>query len=227
MVAAIATLRVGVKTAMSFDPSKLITVVVGEAPDQRHFSVHEGLICARSEFFRRAMNGKWIESKNRMVRLPEDDPKVFDIYINLLYTGRLATNTLEEPKTNAHLLEEMYVLAQLYVIGEKLLDKATKNSAIQSLLEVSLEQDANGKSYPPTINTIISVYQGTCAGSLGRRLLVDLWIDIQGEFLATNAELLPKDFLVDLAVALLDIQQGKKEMLASMENMSNYLEKMD
>lgn len=211
----------------SFDPSKLVTVVVGKEPNQQRFSVHEGIICARSEFFQRAMNGNWEESKERIIKLPEDDPKVFNVYINLLYTGRVATDSLESPRTGKVRCEEMYALGQLYVVCEKLQDKSTKNSVIQSLLEVGLEQEPNGSSYPPNINTIICVYRGTCAGSLGRRLLVDLWVKINGEFLATNAEILPKEFLVDLAVTLLRDRPDKKPEHVSMANISDYLEKMD
>ncbi|KAI4608684.1 hypothetical protein J4E80_008889 [Alternaria sp. BMP 0032] len=222
-----ATLRAGVKTAMSFDPSKLVTVVVGEEPKQQHFSVHEDIICARSEFFRRAMNGNWAESKERIVRLSEDRPKVFHIYINLLYTGRVVTDTLETPKTAKSIAAEMHILGQLYVFGEKLQDKAAKNSAIQSLLEVALEKDADGDQVNSPIATIVGIYEGTCAGSLGRRLMVDTWVNTSVEFLAAKGNILPKEFLVDLAVALVNERPDKKPKLATMANMSNYMEKMD
>jgi len=57
--------------------------------------------------------------------------------------------------------------------------------------------------------------------------LVDLWVKINGEFLATNAEILPKEFLVDLAVTLLRDRPDKKPEHVSMANISDYLEKMD
>ncbi|KAI4634342.1 hypothetical protein J4E83_001660 [Alternaria metachromatica] len=212
---------------MNFDPSKFVTVIVGKEPDQQRFSVHEGIMCARSEFFQRAMNGNWTESKERIIRLPEDDPEIFNIYINFLYTGNVVTNAIEEPKTATHIVGEMHVLGRLYVIGEKLQDKATKNSAIKSLLEVAYEKDANGKIYSPSIDTITYVYRGTCAGSLGRRLLVDLWVKISPEYMAKNAETLPKEFLIDLAVALLADRPDKKPKLATVANVSNYMEKMD
>lgn len=57
----------------SFDPSTLLTVVVGAEPNQKRFSMHESIICARSEFFRRAMTGDWLEKEQRLIKLPEDD----------------------------------------------------------------------------------------------------------------------------------------------------------
>jgi hypothetical protein len=57
---------------------------VGKEPNQEHFSVHEGIMCARAEFFRRAMNGNWAEREERLVNMPEDDPKIFATYINLV-----------------------------------------------------------------------------------------------------------------------------------------------
>jgi hypothetical protein len=119
------------KTNMdSFDKSTLLTVIVGKAPNQEDFSVHEGIICTRSEFFRRAMNGNWAESEERVVKLPDDDPEIFAAYINLVYTNNVATNETKEPKTTDQLSDEHIVLAKLYVLSEKLCDKAAKNAAI-------------------------------------------------------------------------------------------------
>ncbi|KAI4927688.1 hypothetical protein J4E85_006200 [Alternaria conjuncta] len=219
--------RGDVKKAMSFDPSKLVTVIVGKGLHQERFSIHEEIVCARSEFFKRALNGKWTESKERIVRLPEDDPKTFGIYTNLVYTGLVLTDTLEEPKTSTLICDEYDKLIKLYVLGEKLQDKAAKNSAIQSLLEVTFETDAEGMGYIPRGDTVCYLYQGTYTGSLGRQLITDSWMQVSTDYLSRVKDGLPKDFLVDLAIALLGELPKKKPRLVTMANKSKYLENMD
>lgn len=61
---------------------------VGAEPFIKEFSVHESLICSRSKFFQKAMNGKWKESEDRQVILAEDEPSVFLTYLDILYVYR-------------------------------------------------------------------------------------------------------------------------------------------
>jgi hypothetical protein len=41
----------------SFDALSVLTIHVGTEPDVKNFVAHESFLTARSEFFRRAMNG--------------------------------------------------------------------------------------------------------------------------------------------------------------------------
>jgi len=186
----------------SFDPSELVTIIVGKEPGQQRFSIPEGVICARSEFFKRALNGNWTESEGRIVRFPEDNPEIFGIYMNLVYTGLVLTDNIDHPKSITIITNEFDVLARLYVLCEKLQDKAAKNSAVESLIEVSKETSEDKKFTAPRPDTIALVYQGTCAGSLGRRLMVDLWRRIPADFLTKYTYQLPTDFFVEFAIAL-------------------------
>ncbi|KAI4921960.1 hypothetical protein J4E90_000388 [Alternaria incomplexa] len=187
----------------------LVTIVVGREPHQQRFSIPEGIICARSEFFKRALNGNWAESEGRIVRFPEDNPEIFGIYMNLVYTGLVLTDTLESPKTVTTICDEFDVLGNLYVLCEKLQDRAAKNSAVESLLEVSMGKYENKYTCPRT-DTIVLVYRGTCAGSLGRRLMVDLWRKISVDFLIKCSDELPKEFLADLAISMKTQLEGHK-----------------
>lgn len=49
---------------------------------------HKDLIVSRSDFFTRALNGKWKEGNDNVVKLPEDEPEIFWLYIQLLYSGK-------------------------------------------------------------------------------------------------------------------------------------------
>lgn len=71
----------------SYVESQGICVRVGQQPQHKDFTVHEDLICSRSEFFKNAMNGSWRESDERMIPLPEDEPGTFALYLSLLYVS--------------------------------------------------------------------------------------------------------------------------------------------
>lgn len=155
--------------------------------------VHEGIICERSEFFRRAMNGNWVEASDRIVKLPEDCASIFEVYMNLIYTGVIPLPTGKDYGTNT--------LVRLYVLGEKLQDVSAKNSVITSIINV-LKQQLLDLSLCITIaaSSIQVIYAGTPEGSPLRRLAVDSWSD------PSWMEVLPKysfpnAFLADLAIA--------------------------
>ncbi|PVH96593.1 hypothetical protein DM02DRAFT_569316, partial [Periconia macrospinosa] len=122
------------KSRRSFDVDSFFKVVVGRKPDQKTFLVHEEIICERSEFFRRAMNGNWAESTDRIVKLPEDRVEIFETYLNLIYTGKIPTELHAVPPTLDQMLSEYECLFRLYILAEKLQDIDAKNAAIESVL---------------------------------------------------------------------------------------------
>jgi hypothetical protein len=110
-----------------------LTIIVGSGASEKRFSVHESFICARSEFFRRAMNGNWAESEERLVKLSEDDPEIFAIYINHVYTNNIATNSCEGSKAGDLIRHELLMLSNLYILCENLCDKAGKNAMVEAI----------------------------------------------------------------------------------------------
>jgi hypothetical protein len=108
----------------SLGPKSLVTIEVGVKPNRETFVAHEGIICARSEFFRRAMNGNWTESNEKLVKLHEDDPRAFGVYLNHVYTGQLPTmngkfdvDPLPDQGLGA-MYKEFRELAKVYVLSE-------------------------------------------------------------------------------------------------------------
>jgi hypothetical protein len=74
------------------------------------FFVHKDLVTSRSEFFAKALrtasdggSGTWLEGDEGVVRLPDDDPKVFANYLQLLYHNAVPdvnNPILEAPTTS-------------------------------------------------------------------------------------------------------------------------------
>jgi hypothetical protein len=74
--------------ASGYVTSSSIRVNVGQEPGNKHFFVHQHLICPRSEFFKNAMKEEWKEAQERKVNLSEDEPDTFALYLELLYVSR-------------------------------------------------------------------------------------------------------------------------------------------
>lgn len=79
-----------------------LTVLVGIA--ELRFFVHEPHIRVSSEYFQKAFSDDKKEITDYTVRLPEANPKAFDIYLKWLYSGRfyiLAQDDVAAPDDKA------------------------------------------------------------------------------------------------------------------------------
>ena len=56
------------------------------------FAVHNELICHHTPFFQAATNGCWVEARSGIVKLPEHEPKAFEVFEHWLYISYLGTN---------------------------------------------------------------------------------------------------------------------------------------
>jgi hypothetical protein len=69
----------------------MITIDVGT--EHEKYSVYAELIAYYSEYFKGTLNGPWKEAEDRVIELPDIDPRVFDIFIDWLYTQKLPKKT--------------------------------------------------------------------------------------------------------------------------------------
>ncbi|KAF2827442.1 hypothetical protein CC86DRAFT_264582, partial [Ophiobolus disseminans] len=167
--------------------TSIICVIVGSEVKIQEFLVHEGLICGRSDFFKNAPKEPWVEANERKVMLAEEDPDIFALYLELLYTS----------------FDECIVLSKLYVLAEMLMDDNTKNLVLSAMVAKSNEVYTDGKLWYPGVNCAKIIYEGTREGSPARRLLVEFYTDNNiSNFRATKSEYVLKDFLLDLAINL-------------------------
>jgi hypothetical protein len=130
--------------------------------------LHEGIICARSEFFRRALGGNWAEREDRLVRFPEDCPKVFGIYVNFVYTNEISAATELPAGEYAKVIQldnEYLALSKLYVLCEKLQDTRAKNAITRAFIANSAKKDEQGIWYVPSPSMVNILYDGTSCGS--------------------------------------------------------------
>ncbi|OJD14514.1 hypothetical protein ACJ73_09076 [Blastomyces percursus] len=72
-----------------FSPTDLLQIYVGpQGGVQRLFNVHEGLLKSQSLFFRGMLRNNFAETRDRAIRLPDDDARTFAVFLQWLYTGK-------------------------------------------------------------------------------------------------------------------------------------------
>ncbi|KAF2751797.1 hypothetical protein M011DRAFT_473106 [Sporormia fimetaria CBS 119925] len=131
-----------------------IRIAVGQGDTQKDFYIHEGLICARSEFFKNALSGKWAESANQVVTLQDDDPETLFMYQQLIYTDDLQLEGITEKAS-------VYVaLSKTYVIADKLLDTSSKKIILKGILKLCRNK-AYGTQELPSAESLTIIYEGT------------------------------------------------------------------
>jgi hypothetical protein len=161
------------------------------------------------------MNGKWAESETRTIDLTEDDPEIFALYLNPVYNNHLPTmaqdlehmRSLDRTAFITAFVKESNTIFRLYVLAEKLQDPSAQDAALAAILDLSdLKQGDTFWLLPPAC-AIRKVYANTPQDSPARRLIVDMWSNLPGDWLrklhGVKPEV-PREFLCDLMIAIRD-----------------------
>ena len=138
----------------------IITIVVGSAEPIK-FRVHENLIRGRAPFFEKALSRDWKESEEKIVKLPLQEPKTFELYKNWLYSFRIYSQTD---------IAEYLLLVNAYIMGDMLQDPDFKDAIIDAIVDKA----APVSIYPLALTK--NVYENTLPASPLRRLFVDFHV---------------------------------------------------
>ncbi|KAH7085653.1 hypothetical protein BKA63DRAFT_574954 [Paraphoma chrysanthemicola] len=127
----------------------MLKTVIGPDDDKREFHIHEALLTAHSKFFANAMRRGWKEAEEKIVKLSDDEHKVFELYVSLIYIGtvrafdeqrrRIAPEdpgqaSCDHPEVCK---SEYESLVELYVVAEKLQDIQARNATVNALIAKS------------------------------------------------------------------------------------------
>jgi len=174
----------------------IVPIHVGNNPETL-LHVHATALSKSSKFFKRALKPQWRTDTTKPIDMSDVDPVIFEGYCGWLYTGKVM-----------HLeIDQCYIyLANLHVLGERILDVTFQNSVIAAMIRRSQTY----KTYPG-IQTVQIIYAGTPAGSPARRLLVDFWV-FAGSPKWSEVDNLSKrtcvDFVNDLIPRLLEQREA-------------------
>lgn len=173
-------------TGRRSDFSETIIILVG--PQEAKFTAHEAIICKDSRFFRALCSGQWAESTSRTARLPEDDPEVFQSYLQYTYARVFDahTNWWEY---------DLVKLINIYVLADKLQNASLCNYTIDKLLSYYVAEHTWPSAY-----TASQVWNATPEKSPLRKLIVDYYCTmVPRHYFEQNYKKLPNDLILTMA----------------------------
>jgi hypothetical protein len=177
-----------------FDQEDAVTLHVG--PTEHVMLAHSSHLARNSDFFKAALKKEWIEGQTRVIRLPEERPDIVSHYLNYTYSKALPKASDSDSTTTPNFKKNQYyeLLAELYVLGERLQDQSIRTAVVESIVESWEYLHWNLITVPANI-----IYRGTTAGSPARRLMVNLFLAYGEDFELNNT--CEADFLLDVARA--------------------------
>lgn len=153
-----------------------MTIYVG--PNEKKWVIHEGLLTRLSSFFRAAFRSEFQEAEDGVLRLPEDDPRAFEIFFAYAYShslGDIIDKTKSLPSPNGAKFTERDYLS-LYVLASKYLMEGLQNEVVDALYLRYRNTELS-----PTPQDVEYLYQHTDEGSKMRQLLAyRLAVDVFG-----------------------------------------------
>jgi hypothetical protein len=172
-------------------------------------------------FFKAALSGNWVEAKDRLVKLPEDEPTVFADYVHFLYTRKLHVKSHKASgESSGH--DEKISLLKLYVLAEKLQDADTKRAVMGAVFNCFWGICITPSEFPG-LECIEIVYGGTPAGSPLRRILVDFYTYYARDDTLKQYVTYPNEFMQELAIDLLKKRAKPTDRAAMFKDPSVYM----
>ncbi|KAL9620208.1 MAG: hypothetical protein Q9160_005217 [Pyrenula sp. 1 TL-2023] len=143
----------------------LTTVFVGEK--RKKICIHKALICEKSEFFERALNGQFEEAKSNEVYFPDDDPMAFELLVYRLYRGKLP----DDANAITGISEFPVAYVHYYVLVDKLLFAPRYKTEVLNVLKTHYIRGRTGGIHMDAVAETIKLTASDCPL---RQLVLDL-----------------------------------------------------
>lgn len=146
----------------------MITVIIGKGSAATTFVVHEPLLTSSSAYFQRALKSTFKEGDTGQVNLEEDDPQVFGLVNEYLYTGVIAVSRVDT--------DFLRWFSELWLLAHYLQIPRLVNYAMWRLVSWAGQDlnDASGMAL--NIREVEELYDRAPMESKLRKFLVDLLI---------------------------------------------------
>lgn len=164
----------------SLTPS-IITLIVGK--EQRIFAAHQDVLNA-SPWFQQALSEQYMDSNNRRIYLPDDEPEIFSSVLEYLYKGDYYPRLVHNKKRNSWEIEQLEEErgaseTTIYhhgsdgdILKDTIIYCAAERYGLEELKKVALRKQGLRKSYgyPPStlkqaINTSVQNLASNAAPS--------------------------------------------------------------
>lgn len=198
--------------------------------DEEVFFIHESILSARTDYFIDSLQKLKKEAHVKVVKLPEEDLKIFTLYVHLVYTDMIPYMIEDDKKKDwscrldddrgLHIScdEEYNALCELYAFAEKIEDAKTQIATITALAEkiegsIDHEQCAVLSFCFPPVESINIMYNKTRPGSAGQLLLSHTYARHSDKLdnPLPKVDSVPAMFLWDVAEAATEIRTYDKD----------------
>lgn len=169
------------------------------------WTVHPGLVL-RSKYLRNLWDTRLKCGDIISLALPgRTDVENTDLYVGFVLKSIARASVKPAINSVEAILQSYEDLSRIYIFAkdDKLGDKETRNDVIKAMVDLSKIVSKKGYSIPPPGKVVQKLYGATPQGHIVRKLLVDIWTYVDHELVDKNFAQFPKDFAVDLMVALL------------------------
>ncbi|KUJ12246.1 uncharacterized protein LY89DRAFT_756601 [Mollisia scopiformis] len=156
------------------------------------FGIHKNLLCGYSPFFKTAFTSGFEEARSGIMKLPEKDAKMFELFYNWLYTQELWDRDARREEW-----PELEGLMKLYIFADTVKVPVLKNHIIDTLQAIS-----NATRRLP-VSVFPYVWSNTTATDPIRTLMVDwlVWEFNEREF-DENPEYFPPELRLQALKAM-------------------------
>jgi hypothetical protein len=176
------------------DYKSTIDVLVGSQDDL--FVVYKDVICVSSKFFKAACSQRWVGGKEKKVRLPEVEPKIFQSYVAWLYSGDYQMQACREDAEKVK-HSALDAAIELYLLGDILDDICFRNKMMDVLVCHDLKR-------VPSTNTLRELWKRTPPTSPLRKMYIDRFIlRVNREGFAQNLKGYPQELVQEIALSSL------------------------
>ncbi|KAK3686460.1 hypothetical protein LTR37_019779 [Vermiconidia calcicola] len=141
----------------------LVSIQIGTGEGQRTFEVFKGVFCFYSGYFTAALDGRFIEGREGVVKLPTEDPVVFELFRHWIHTRCFFESTLAP-----EILLSFDMIGKLWIFGD-----AHDIQMLQNVVADILVAKVWDRQFP-SAEVVSYILENTAEGSHLRRLLMEL-----------------------------------------------------
>jgi hypothetical protein len=113
-----------------------VSITVGSEDRQKTFHVHKDQLVHKSAYFRTSLESEFVEGRTQQVLLDQDDPDVFDVFVQWIYQGDYDVQ-MAIPKEEGGTEDAWYELhARAYSLGNRLIAPDFKKKVVEKLATI-------------------------------------------------------------------------------------------
>ncbi|KAF7504274.1 hypothetical protein GJ744_002532 [Endocarpon pusillum] len=177
------------------------TVKVFVGHEEKAFIIHKRLVCQASPYFKTALNGNFEESVHGELRLQEQEPELFNCFVEWVYSRNVDSfNLCGEQRHDSEVWTEF---SKLYLLSKYLQCPAFGNCLLDTVPVISTP--GLRKYTLPDVGIVKMVYENTVGQCGIRRYFTAAFVWLTGDSIPKDMKLVGEFFAGLPAECVLDI----------------------